>query len=162
MAVALHVAEQHIRLDRFRDKICRMHSLGHDIFTAFVSKTEIVFRIQNAHDIIGRVLTDRVERMPRVVDRSSPSIHGLVEPKQIHIGSMRSDLLSREIVELKDILDKLFFFMIDTALLTACIHHESNICFAELFIFFLGIDPAQTQDGVCGDGEQPNDGGKQL
>ena len=31
-----------------------------------------------------------------------------------------------------------------------------------LFIFFLGIDPAQTQDGVCGDGEQPNDGGKQL
>ena len=75
---------------------------------------------------------------------------------------MSCDVACCQVIKLEYILDKFLFLVVDCAFFTADIHHNADGLFADLLIVCLRIDPQQPKDCVGGNGQQPNDGGKEL
>ena len=100
--------------------------------------------------------------MPRAADGLRPLVHALVHPQQVHIGAVGGDLLGSQVVELKHVLDKLFFLVVDAAMLTAGVHHHADVLLAQLLLLLIGVDADEAQHTVGGHTQQRHDGREQL
>ena len=58
---------------------------------------------------------------------------------------MRHNILGRLIVQLKDIMDHLFFIVIDHTALRADVNHHADFLFRDVVFFHIGVNTAQTK-----------------
>ena len=73
---------------------------------------------------------------------------------------MRADFADRGVVEFKYVLNQLVFLRIDRAVFAARFDHEHDLFLGGGGLFFVRPDPEQAEHAVCGDGQQPYEGGK--
>ena len=113
------------------------------------AKPEIILGIQNADDIVHSFAADRVIRVAALMDELLPLLNRILHPQKIHIGPVDADFVDRQIIELKYVLNHIFFFIVDRAFFAAGIYHHSDFFLRHLIVVLIRIDPQKAQDTVC-------------
>ena len=78
--------------------------------------------------------------MAAVVDGGSPLLHALFLPQNGQISSVGGNLTGSQIVKLKDILDELFFFVVNGTFLGTHIHHHADLLLADSLLLRIGVN----------------------
>ena len=120
------------------------------------AKPEIILGVQNADDIVHSFTTDRVIRMAAFMDQLLPLLHRVFQPQKIYIGSVDADFINGQIIELKYVLNHIFFFIVDRAFFAAGIYHHPDFFLRHLIVVLIRIDPQKAQDTVCRCSQQPH------
>ena len=84
----LHIAEQHVRLDRLRHKVRRLHRQFHDVFPASVLLPQIDLGVENADYLVGRAIADGIPGKPAAADDFFPHIVRILHPEDDQIRAM--------------------------------------------------------------------------
>ncbi len=158
----LHIAEQHICLHASRHKIGRSYRCAQNRLPALILLAEILLGIENANNTVGGVLTDGIAGIAAVTDRLLPDLHAVLHPEQGEVCAVGGDVSGGQIVKLEHILDELLLLVVDGTLLAADVHHHPDFLLADGIILGIRVNPQQPQYGVGGEGQKPNQGGKEL
>ena len=81
--------------------------------------------------------------------------------QNIRIFSVRTDFSDRQFLKFEYIFNQFVLFGVYRALFTARFRHHHDFFARDFFLFLVGIDAAEAQNAVCGNGKQPDDGCKE-
>ena len=93
--------------------------------------------------------------MAALMDHLLPLLQAVIRPQERYVGPMGTDLVGRDIIELKYVLNHLLLIRIDGSLLAAGVHHHADLLLCHLLFILIRIHAQQPQNPVGGNRQQP-------
>ena len=154
-AILSQVAQHVLDLVRFRREEGLAGDLAEGLLLAAHHRSEQVFGIQHAHDVIQVALVDRDAGVPVLGDQLHGFFDRLVHFDRDQVGAGHHDLPHKHVAHLEDAMDHLAFFFFEDALFLA--HGDEH------FQFFFGDERAADLSlGAHHSQNQSRDHGKQI
>ena len=162
---ALHVAEELIGAHRLGHEIGRAQQLPHRAGGGFAGVEQPIAGVQDADDVVGVLLIHRETGQAGGLDGLRDLLRRVVHPQHHHVGAVDHHVPGGHVVKFEDVLDHLLLTGLDGAFLLADVHHHADALLRYLIVLLVGVDMYQTQHGICGDSQQPDerphDGGQE-
>ena len=117
-------------------------------FSGSVIQAEIISGVQNMDNIILIFPAYRIKGVTVLSDDPFPFLIGVFHIEDNHISSVCTDLICRSIIQVKNILDHLAFFLLDAALFISLCKQHTDFFLCGLLLFFFRFDPHQIQHTI--------------
>ncbi len=153
----LHIAEQRVSMNGFRNKVNRGKQVAERFRGAAANVQQVFPRQQNAQNIIGIFAADRQTGETAVHNGFVDIFRRVVRPDDGHILAVNHEVAGCGVVEFKDVVDHFAFFGFNRAAFFTEVNHHADFIFRDGLFLFVRIHTEQAQNAVCRDGEEPDD-----